>query len=135
MRKIALALLTAALLGTAAADTGAPDSAPPKADNNTCVHVSDFFSWRAAPDAKSIFVRVNKRYLRLELAAACPRLTWPASQLITTWRGPKVACDALDWNLSIAQGGMAGPPVPCIVSKVHAMTPDEVAALPKNQRP
>jgi hypothetical protein len=137
MRRISLVLLTAALLGAATSDADDSASAKSKATpDGTCFLISEFQSWKAPPDAKSIFIRVDhKRYLRLELASACPMLTWPDARLITKWHGPNVACDALDWDLSVSQGPPGGFPVPCIVKKVHPMTPEEVAALPKNQRP
>jgi hypothetical protein len=136
MRRISLLLLTTALLGSAGSDAGDPAPAT-RRSGDTCILTSQFRSWRVSPDAKSIFIRVQRdRFLRLELAAACPRLTWPDSRLITRWRGTTtIACNAFDWDLSVRQGTMPGPPVPCVVKQVHAMTPDEVAALPKDLRP
>ena len=62
-------------------------------------------------------------------------LNAPNARLIANWRGPSIACNAIDWDLRVNQGGPASIPVPCVVKQVHAMTPDEVAALPKGQRP
>ena len=133
MRSISFVLLAAALLGIATSD--ADEAVQPKLGAE-CFFIRDFESWKAPPDAKSIYIRVeHKRYLRLELAAACPLLTWPDARLITHWRGPSVACDALDWDIRVSDGAPVGASEPCIVKQVHAMTPEEVAALPKKLRP
>jgi hypothetical protein len=135
MRRISLVLLATALLGAGRSD--ALDTAPAGAKSgDTCFLTSEFENWRPSADAKNIFVRVGRRrFLRLELAKACPMLHSPNARLITRWRGPTVACNAIDWDLSVSQGGSPGFPIPCVVQKVHAMTADEVAALPKGQRP
>jgi hypothetical protein len=135
MRSISFVLLAAALLGTATSD--ADETAQPKPKLAAeCFFIRDFESWRAPPDAKSIYIRVeHNRFLRLELSAACPLLTWPDARLITRWHGPSVACDALDWDITVEQGPVRGAAAPCIVKKVHPMTPEEVAALPKKLRP
>jgi hypothetical protein len=126
--------LAAALVGTATSD--ADETAPPKPKPGAeCFFVRDFESWRVPPDAKSIYLRVeHKRFLRLELAAACPLLTWPDVHLITRWHGPSVACDPHDWDISVS-GDLRGPGERCWVKNVIVMTPEEVAALPKRLRP
>jgi hypothetical protein len=130
MRRISFVLLATALLGAATSD--ADDTASAK---STCIRTTQFQNWQASRDAKSIFIRADKkRVVRLELAKACPMLNAPFARLITKWSGSALACDALDWNLSVSQGS-SPIPIPCVVQKVYAMTPEEVAALPKEQRP
>jgi hypothetical protein len=140
MRTLSIALLAAALLGAVSSDAdetaGKPrvDVAKPKPAG--CFFIRDFESWRAAPDAKSILIRVDRRHiLRLELAASCPTLTWPDARLITRWRGASSMCDALDWDLSVSQGPPGDIPMPCLVKKVVELTPEDIAALPKKQLP
>jgi hypothetical protein len=145
MRTIGIALLAAAFLGAAYSDADEPtpqQGDAPKTDAGkppqgiACAFVRDWESWKPAPDAKPILLRVSrKRYLRLELATACPTLTWPDARLINVWHGTSSMCDALDWDLKVSLGPPGGFPVPCIVKKVVAVSPEEIAALPKNQRP
>lgn len=134
MRTISIALLAAALLGTAASD--ADEVVPAKPKPAACFFVRDFQGWKAAHDAKSIYIRVDSRhFLRLELASSCPTLNWPDARLITTWHGTTSACDALDWDLKVSQGPPGNFAIPCIVKKVHEMSKEEVDALPKKERP
>ena len=134
MRTISIALLAAGLLGAAVSVADETAAAKPK-PGPACFFVRDFGAWKPAADAKSIFIRVEpKRYLRLELASKCPTLTWPDARLITNWHTTS-ACDALDWDIKVSQGPPGNFVSPCIVKKVHEMTPEEVAALPKTQRP
>lgn len=138
LRTISIALLATALLGAVASDADEPGKAPDvaKPQPGACFFVRDIESWKPAPDAKSIFIRIDRRhFVKLELASSCPTLTWPDARLITKWRGTSSFCDALDWDLSVSQGPPGGFPVPCIVKKVVQMTPEEVAALPPKQRP
>jgi hypothetical protein len=140
MRTIGIALLAATLVGVTASVADEPvaksDAAAAKPKSPSCSAFGDFQGWRAAPDAKSIYIRVDrKRVLQLQLATACPTLTWPDARLITVWRGTRDLCDALDWDLKVSMGPPVGMPIPCLVKKVVQLTPEEMAALPKKQLP
>jgi hypothetical protein len=96
--------------------------------------VNGFENWKA-PDAKTIYIRVNlHQYYRLDLAASCPALLWPDSHLITTWRGSDTVCSALDWDLKVSQGFHSIPEA-CIVEAMTALTAEEAAAIPKKFKP
>jgi hypothetical protein len=41
-------------------------------------------------------------------------------------------CSAIDWDLRVRSGGMTSG---CIVSRQTQLTPDQIAALPKEARP
>jgi hypothetical protein len=132
MMRVASILVVAALAATAAslaADTAAgPDLRP--AD---CFRPGSFQSWKA-PDAKTIFIRVNhNRFYRLDLAGSCPMLTWPESHLVTHFDGTNMVCRALDWNIRVAlpwSGSEA-----CIVRRMTGLLPSEAAAIPKQFKP
>jgi hypothetical protein len=137
MRTLGIVLLAATLAAAFASDADEPAAKPgadaAKLKPSECFLARDFESWRAAPDAKSIYIRVDhKHFLRLELATACPTLTWPDARLITIRHGATDLCDAHDWDLKVSMGGI---PVPCRVKKVVQLTPEEVAAMPKKQLP
>lgn len=138
MRTLTIALLAAVLAGAAASD--ADESAKPAADAaaakpGACYFIRDIGSWKPSPDAKSIFLRVDRRQvIKLELADKCPSLTWPSAHLINHWHGTSF-CDALDWQLSVSQGPGPAFEMPCIVKKMVPLTPEEVQALPPKQRP
>lgn len=133
---IGVVLLTAILLGTAAAVADQPAAPKAKARLGRCFFARDWQSWKSAPDAKSILIRVDpKRYFRLELSSRCPSLTWPDARLITVFHGTDSVCDALDWDLRVSEGPPGGIVEPCIVKRMVELTPKEVAAIPKKQRP
>jgi hypothetical protein len=136
MRKfsIGVLLLAAALL---AASSGADEKATAsRLDSAACFYGRDFRTWRPAADAKSMVILVGqKRYIRVEFAGSCPELRWPTARLITIFRGTDSVCNALDWDLHVSQGPPAPMPVPCIVRHMVELSPEQVAALPKQEKP
>jgi len=112
----------------AAAEPAAP--AKPAA----CFFAPEFQNWKA-PDAKTIYIRVNvNQYYRLDLANACPALLGPDSHLVTKFHGPDTVCSALDWDLQVSQG-FHDIAEPCIVKTMTALTPADAAAMPRKFRP
>ena len=101
---------------------------------NQCFFSSQFESWRA-PDAKTIFIRVNHHnYYRLDLANACSALLWPDAHLITKVHGPDTICSPLDWDLKVGQG-FPSIPEPCIVKTMTKLSPAEAESIPKKFKP
>lgn len=99
---------------------------------SSCFYMRDFQNWKA-PDAKTIYIRVNvNRYYRLDLAGACTSLTWPNSHLITKTRGTDSVCRPIDWDLAVSNAtgrGMGGMAEHCIVKAMTPLTDADVAAL------
>jgi hypothetical protein len=124
-RVFALSVLTfAGSFGAAAA--GAP-LAP-------CFFVSQWQGWKAASPTV-IYLRVNLRDVyRADLSVGSPQLMWPGSyHLVSRVRGSSSICGPLDLQLSLSDG--RGFRQPLIVSSLTKLTPAEVAALPKKDRP
>ncbi|HWA90985.1 MAG TPA: hypothetical protein VG889_13180 [Rhizomicrobium sp.] len=118
------AILVASLLMTAPALAG-----------GSCFSIREFHGWRA-PDAKTIYIRVAQtRYFRLDLGASCSQLTFPGAHLITETRGPDLMCSGIDWDLAVSTGTPGSIPMHCIVKQQTELTPDEVAAIPKQFKP
>jgi hypothetical protein len=104
-----------------------------QAPKNECFFTSQFQNWRAAGD-RTIYIRLSSnRYYRLDMAARCPALTFPDPVMVNTFRGPSI-CSPLDWDMRISQGP-GSIAMSCIVSKMTRLTPTEVAAIPKAQKP
>jgi hypothetical protein len=100
-----------------------------------CFSIRSFENWKA-PDAKTIYIRVNLRqYYRLDLATSCPTLLSANSHLITNWRGSSWVCSALDWDLKVSDDPVRGFASPCIVKKMTALTETEAAAIPRKFKP
>ena len=132
MRSIITGLCAASVL-LLSTTLAAADAAPP-VKHTGCFFARNFESWKA-PDAKTINIRVGMHdYFRLDLTSSCPALLWPGSHLITVFHGFDTVCSALDWDLKVSQG-TDGFPVPCIVKTMTALTPDEVATIPKQFKP
>ena len=96
----------------------------------TCFRSNQWAGW-TAPDNRTVYMKVGKRIFRLDMASACHGLRTGAT-LITHRRGSGLICSATDWNLQVHSGGIS---VPCIVKAMTQLTPDEIAALPKSDRP
>jgi hypothetical protein len=119
-------------------------SAPAFAQDNAgppprCFSMHDFSNWKA-PDARTIYIRVNvNRFYRLDLSAPCQSLMYPDSHLITKVRGSDQVCDGLDWDLSVSDSsGMTrggGFKEACIVKTQTPLSAAEVAAIPRKFRP
>jgi hypothetical protein len=132
MRPIIAGLCAASVLLLSTPSAMAESAVPVKRPG--CFFARDFESWKA-PDARTIYIRVRMHdYYRLDLASSCPALLWPSSHLITVFHGFDTVCSALDWDLKV-NPGTGGFPVPCIVKTMTALTPDEVAAIPKKYKP
>lgn len=121
-----LALLFLGMAPVANAQT--PDS------KSQCFFAHQFQTWKAQDD-RTIFIRVDPhRYYRLDLAASCSELRSPGSFLVTTFRGPNLVCNALDWNIT-AKDNIRGPTQGCIVKTMTVLTPEEAAAIPRKFKP
>ena len=133
MRSIFAALAFSAVsLGSLSAMADPAPQAPPGTPPR-CFFIQNFQNWKA-PDAKTIYIRVNvNQYYRLDMAGRCDALTYPNSHLITQWRGTTTACDGIDWDLKVSQG--TGVRQACIVKSQTPLTPAEAAAIPKKFKP
>jgi hypothetical protein len=127
----ALALTLGASTTSALADEPAASTVPAKP---SCFYIHDIESWKAAPDTKTMYIRVrSNRFYRIGLANRCSMLRGPDSYLVTTSIGSDFVCRPIDWQLKVAQRPMGA--MGCIVHDITPMTPAEVAALPKKSHP
>jgi hypothetical protein len=117
------AALAAIAIGLAVAPAHA------QAPGQSCFYANQWTSWKA-PDDHTIFLNVGNRVFRLDLASSCPTLRMGAT-LITNNPSAQL-CSAIDWDLRVRAAGITAG---CIVSKMTQLTPDQIAALPKDARP
>ena len=86
------------------------------------------------PDARSMFLNVRRSDVyRVEFAGSCPQLKWPTAHPVLRLRGSEWICGPLDFDMRVSDG--AGMPMPCIVSKITRLTPEEASSLPKKLKP
>lgn len=107
--------------------------APSPAPKNECFFTSQFANWRAGGD-RTIYIRTNaNRFYRLDLTGRCPALTSPGAMLVNKFHSSSI-CSPLDWDMRVSQGP-GSIAMSCTVSKMTRLSPAEVAALPKDQKP
>jgi hypothetical protein len=136
MRTLTLAAVVATplLLSASFAVQAQPQPAKPPHQASRCFRTHDWQGWKAAPDARTIYLHaLGRDYYRLDLVGQCSELNSPNAHLVNTVRGSDQVCSAIDLDLKVSTGmGFASP---CLVKSVRPMTDDEVAALPKKLKP
>src|SRR5277367_1035888 len=120
------------LLGVVAALCLAAPAAAANKSNDACFYRRDVNSFNA-PDDHTVYVRVGmNRIYRLDLMTSCLDLTF--RQRIGLENRPAIAwiCSPLEATVVYDATGI---PQRCPVKAIHKLTPDEVTALPKRDRP
>ena len=124
-----LAALCAAVL---AAPAAARADAPPKLDS--CFLARDWDGWTAPGDGDAILVRVRLHDVyRIELSPGSHVRKEPDRFLVNQIRGSEWICSPLDLDLKLADH--VGFEEPLIARSIRKLSPEEVAALPKKDRP
>lgn len=133
---IGIALLGLGASAASAAQTNAPaQSGASKAAKpaRQCFSLSDWRGW-SAPDKNTLYMKVRGRDVyRVDLAFSTNQLTWPGTHLVSVVRGPDTICGPLDLDLRVGDG--FGAPIPIRAKTITKLTPEQVAALPKKDRP
>ncbi|HEY5289830.1 MAG TPA: hypothetical protein VIJ59_07325 [Caulobacteraceae bacterium] len=103
-------------------------------DRHPCFFINQWQGWHAT-DANTLYLRVNMRDVyRADLSAGSQQLTWPGSyHLVSRVEGSSSICTPLDLQLAVADGH--GFYQPLIVRDLVKLTPDEIASMPKKDRP
>lgn len=88
--------------------------------------------WKTTSDARTIYIRVSGAVYRLDLQASYPLLRDPWATLIDKGSTDSI-CSPLDFRFTVSNkvGGEEWP----LVKHMTRLTPEEVARLPKQQRP
>jgi len=96
---------------------------------------ADNISGFTAPDDKTVYVRATRsRVYELELLGACPNLDWTHTIGLRTRGGSNRVCTGMDVDLVVPQDGRMGK-LRCAVRAVRRLSPEEVEALPRGDRP
>jgi hypothetical protein len=127
------ALTTAAAALGAALFAGAAARAQPPGQHNECFDISERETIVAA-DPHTVRLRVNGQVYEVK-TNECPGLGRPDPRITVITNGSSFVCGRLDYSLKVGEDGVPGSSLPCVVQSQRRMTPAEVAALPRNQRP
>jgi hypothetical protein len=142
--------VSAALLTTA----GAARADAPKPPGQDCFSITQWHGW-SAPSDKVIYLGVNQHDIyRVDLSSGSVLLRSPDVHLVSRIHGPNTICSALDLQLEVSDdngfheglgarglgggfrgGGGSGMSEPLIAAKLTKLTPGEVAAIPRKDRP
>ena len=128
---IATALAPAAALTGHATATAATPATGVKA-KKACFYSDDVRSWRWVDDRTVNIQAGGKHVYQLKLFSDCPDLRTAESIGVKTPMGQGFVCDGLD--IDLITPSPVGPRT-CNVTGMREMSPQEVAALPKNQQP
>jgi hypothetical protein len=123
----ALALIGAVASLTIARSAPDPKGLPP----GQCFRASDIESSVQMSETRLNILTRDHHYIRVDTAGRCFLPPYIDPYVIRI-RGVDTICSPIDLDLS------AGPPgfrTPCIVDKISLMSPAEVAALPKRDKP
>ena len=120
------------LVGASAAQGTAPTDKPAKPPRQ-CFYLSDWHGW-SAPNKDTLYLKVrNRDVYRVDLVYGSNQLTWPGTHLVSIVRGSDSICNPLDLDLRVSDGfGMA---IPIRAKTITKLTPEEIAAIPKKDRP
>jgi len=113
----------------AAQDSAAKPAKPPR----QCFYLSDWRGW-SAPNKDTLYLKVRgKDVYRVDLAYGSSQLTWPGSHLVSIVRGVDSVCSPLDLDLRVSDG--FGFAIPIRAKTITKLTPEQIAAMPKKDRP
>ncbi len=127
-------LLTTVLLAAAAPALAADEpAAKAPAAKRSCFYMSEWDNW-SAPDRDTLYLKVrNRDVYQVDLSHGTSMLTSPGVHLVSIQRGVDTVCSPLDLDLRVSDGwGMA---MPIMAKSITKLTPEQIAAIPKKDRP
>ncbi len=126
-----MALTAAGLLAsTAHAQTSAPAQAKPRPP---CFSLSDWRGW-SSPSREVLYMKVrNRDVYRVDLTRGTNQLGSPGSHIVSVVRGSDRVCNPIDLDLRVSDG--MGFAMPIRAKTITKLTPEEIAAIPRKDRP
>jgi hypothetical protein len=123
-------LAALALAASALAATSAGAQPPPR--QQQCLYVRNINGF-SAPNDHTIYVRssVNDVW-RIDLMTDCIGLSFKQGFQLRSAGGDRWICDPIQAEVRIRDTGISQR---CPVTGLHKLTPDEIAALPRRDRP
>jgi hypothetical protein len=126
-------LAAAAFAGAIAVSGAASAESPAPARASKCFFTTQWRGWSSpAPGVIYLDVGAHKVY-RVDVAGGGSHLKRAGYFLVSNVRGSSSICSALDLDLAVADNH--GYYLPLIPQKLTLLTPEEVAAIPRKDRP
>jgi hypothetical protein len=124
----------AAGLVAASAVLGAVSAAAADTNGRSCFTVNDWHGW-SSPSPDVLYLAVNFRDVyKAELSQPVPGLNQPDTVVISDETGLQSICSAVDLHLILTHRGGGGRRG-LIVRSLTKLTPEDIAAIPKRDRP
>jgi hypothetical protein len=118
-------------LGASLSAASSPAAAQPK----QCFRMSQMQGWKALPDASGFYFRVNLHdYWVAHFSGSCPAIRRPAVHLVNKVANDLI-CSPVEFDVRVGENMPGFPPIPCIVSDFHQLSPAEAKALPPKLKP
>jgi hypothetical protein len=128
---IGLALAAAAASAQAQPPVGPAAGRPARAERS-CFALSDWNGW-SSPSRDVLYLKVRARDVyRLDLIHGTNQLRSPGSYIVSVVRGGDRVCAPIDLDLRVSDGFMD---MPIRAKTITKLTPEEIAAIPKKDRP
>ena len=131
--RLLMAATALCTLGAALGAARAADVDKSRDTNTPCFFLRSWDGqWKVTPDSRTIYVVQNGTTFRLDLQQPIKMLQSPWA-VLSTRNSSEAVCRPEDMHLVVSDrlGGLDTP----IVTKITALTPQEVAALPQKLRP
>ena len=126
-------LLTTVLLTAAAPALADPAKNAAPRPARSCFSLSDWQGW-SAPNKDTLYLKVrNRDVYRVDLSHGTSQLTAPGVHLVSVVRGPDTICSPIDLDLRVSDG--FGFAMPIMAKSITKLSTEEIAALPKRDRP
>ena len=130
---VSLALAATLTLAASAGSQQAP-AKPAAKPAQSCFWVHDVDGFNA-PDDQTLYIRVGIRQVyKLTLFGNCMDISWVQHIGLVT-HGMNNVCEGTNPDVDVIDREVGVGRERCPVSAVQKLTPDQVAALPKGQRP
>lgn len=128
MKTILLGAMIAAATLTAAAH--AQTSKP--AQGQQCFRTSQMDGYTATDDEQTLYIRAGRNTFKVEFGNRCTGLAYHDRLVIRNVGTSNLICTPIDLDISIRETGTG---VRCVATDLRALSPEELAALPKKLRP
>lgn len=130
LKSALIAMIATASVGVAGV-AGAAQAMP--ADGRSCFFINQWNGW-SAPDSQTLLLKVGQRDVyKVTLNSDSRQLRAPGVFLVSQVRGSSSVCSARDLDLTVADSG--GIREPLFLGQMTKLSPEEVAALPRKDRP
>jgi len=121
------------ILSTAALAVLALATPAAHAQGKQCFRPHDVQNFTVADDDKTVWIRSGtNQVFRLDLSSQCPGLSFRQNIELNSVGNVGLVCSTIELDLRIRTDGVS---VPCTIGSMQALTPAEVAALPKGLKP